>query len=217
MINNILKESTINNKESLINDILKEQPIILKESTNNSVINKQPTIDKESTTIKKPTINRESTINNLNPTPEWLKPKKAILNPLNKDDKKSFQYSITLSLHHKDIGSNPCRIKNIESFINNFNWENINFPPQEQDCQQLETNNNSIALNILTSDSQQKIIHLYQSKYNKTRENKVILLQLQNNHYTSVKKLNSLLKTKNDSSKNFCINCLQKISTIHDC
>ena len=178
IINNILKQPeckaflTINNKELLIRDIL-----------NQSMINN---------ILKQPITNDLK---------EWLKPKKAILNPLNKDDNKSFQYSITLSLHHKDIGSNPCRIKNMESFINNFNWENINFPPQEHDYQQLETNNNSIALNILTTDSQQKIIHLYKSKYNKTRENKVILLQLQNNHYTSVKKLNSLLKTKNDSSK----------------
>ena len=121
-----MKESTIHNKESLINDILKEstnnleqplvleekinnlkestinkkQPIILKEKINNSketAINKQPAILKEKiNNLKQPTIN-------FNPTPEWLKPKKSILNPISKDNK-SFQYSITLSSHHKEIG-----------------------------------------------------------------------------------------------------------------
>ena len=67
-------------------------------------------------------------------------------------------------------------------------------------------NNTSIALNILQVNNEEKISHLYKSRYNKTRENKVILLKLESKHYTSVKNQGSLLKSnKNDS--NFCINC----------
>ena len=77
-------------------------------------------------------------------------------------------------------------------------------------------NNTSIALNILQVNNKEKISHLYKSRYNKTRENKLILLQLENKHYTSVKNLHSLLKSnKNDS--NFCINCLQQNLKEHDC
>ena len=77
-------------------------------------------------------------------------------------------------------------------------------------------NNTSIALNILQVNNKEKISHLYKPRYNKTRENKLILLQLENKHYTFVKNLHSLLKSnKNDS--NFCINCLLPNLKEHDC
>ena len=115
-----------------------------------------------------------------------------IFNPQSNDNK-SFQYSVTLSLHHKEIGLNPCRISNIGPFINNLNWENINFPPTEQNYQQFEMNNTSIALNILQANNEEKIGHLYKSRYNKTRENKVILLQLENKHFLKLKVIKMIL------------------------
>ena len=60
------------------------------------------------------------------------------------------------------------------------------------------------------------ISDLYQSEFNKTRENHVILLILsdhQKQHYVAVKKLNSLLKDKNKCSEHFCINCFKKFRT----
>ena len=61
-------------------------------------------------------------------------------------------------------------------------------------------NNKSIALIILQIQDQEKISHYYKSEHNKTRENKVIFLILENKHYVAVKNLNSLLK---DKKKNF--------------
>ena len=60
-------------------------------------------------------------------------------------------------------------------------------------------NNKSIALNILKTKNNmsQKISHVYKSEFNKTRENKIILLMItdgQRQHYLAVKKLNALLK-----------------------
>ena len=52
-------------------------------------------------------------------TPEWLTPKRCVLNP-NNEDNKCFQYSITLFLHHEQIGRNYCRISKIKPFINNL-------------------------------------------------------------------------------------------------
>ena len=54
-------------------------------------------------------------------------------------------------------------------------------------------NNKSIALNIL-QHNEQKTGHRYKSDFNRTRENKLILLMLNNNtnqHYVAVKNLNS--------------------------
>ena len=49
-------------------------------------------------------------------TPTWLSSKKCTINPQNNDDKR-FQYSVTLSLYHKQIKPD----------VNNLNWNNINF------------------------------------------------------------------------------------------
>ena len=93
-------------------------------------------------------------------TPDLIKNKKCTINSQNKDNK-CFQYSVTLSLYHQEIKCHPKRISKIKPFVNNLNWENINFLPQEQDYQSFEMNNKSIALN--------KISHYYKSEHNKTR------------------------------------------------
>ena len=82
-----------------------------------------------------------------------------MLNP-NNEVNKCFQYSTILSLHNKQVGQNVCRISAIKPFINNLGWENINFPPQKQDYQQLEMHNKSIALNILQVDNNNKSLNL---------------------------------------------------------
>ena len=46
-------------------------------------------------------------------------------------DNKCFQYSIIISLYNKEIKNNPERTGKIKPFINNLNWEDINFLPEE--------------------------------------------------------------------------------------
>ena len=106
---------------------------------------------------------------------------------------------VILSLYHQEFKCHPERISKIKLFINNLNWENINFPQQEQDYQQFEMNNKSITLNILQFNNEQQISHYCKSEHNKTRENKVILLMIADNdkqHYLAVKRFNSLFKKK---------------------
>ena len=115
-----------------------------------------------------------------------------------------------MSLYHKEIKYNPEKVSKIKPFINNLNWENINFPPEEQEYRTFEMNK-SIALNILQVN-EQKISHFYKSEFNKTRENKIILLMINGNekqHYLAVKKLNGLLKKKTGHSGECCLNCLK--------
>ena len=74
-------------------------------------------------------------------------------------------------------------------------------------------NNKSITLIILQVNNEQKISHIYKSEHNRTRENRVILLILEDKHYVIVKNLNSLLKDKNKCSEHFCINCFKNFRT----
>ena len=45
-------------------------------------------------------------------SPEWLKNKRATINPKNIDDE-CFKYALTIALNHEEIGSNPQRIKKL--------------------------------------------------------------------------------------------------------
>ena len=54
--------------------------------------------------------------------PKWLKNKKATINS-NTNDKKCFQYTITVTLNNEQIKSHLERISNIKSFIDQYNWK----------------------------------------------------------------------------------------------
>ena len=162
-------------------------------------------------------VSEKSTTNNSTfiKTPEWIKNKKFTNNPQNGDNK-CFQYSVTVALNYQNIKQNPERISKIKPVLNNLNWDNIKFPPQEQDYKTFEMNNKSIALNILFANDQ-KISHYYKSGFKKTGENQVILLMINDNqcnspekqYYLAVKRLNALLKKKSDHSGDYCLNCFK--------
>ena len=60
-------------------------------------------------------------------SPEWLKNKKATVNPKNTDDN-CFQYALPVALNYQNIKKNPQRISKIKPFINRYDWKGINFP-----------------------------------------------------------------------------------------
>ena len=53
-------------------------------------------------------------------SPDWVKTKKATINPKNKDDK-CFQYTVTVPLKYEGIKWNPERASKIKPFINKNN------------------------------------------------------------------------------------------------
>ena len=112
-------------------------------------------------------------------SPKWLKNKKATINPQNKKDDRCFQYAITVAFNYEQIGDHPERISKIKPFIGKYDWKEIDFPSQGKDWKKFESNNKSIALNILyVPYNTEKIKHAYKSKYNLTRENEVTLLMI---------------------------------------
>ena len=164
-------------------------------------------------------------------SPEWLINKRATINPKNKDDK-CFQYSITVALNHQKIKNHPERISNIKPFIDQYNWKGIDFPAGIKELKKFEQNNKEIALNILYVPHNTKTINLaYKSKYNRKRENQVVLLMITNGekwHYIALKSertddgfncpISSLSRlfrgiTSNHNGDFYCLNCLHSFRT----
>ena len=123
-------------------------------------------------------------------SPKCALNKRATINPKNEDNK-CFQYSIIVALNHQNIQNHPERISNIECFINQNNWEGIDFPAGIKEWKRFEKNNETIALNILFIPHDEKTIDpIYKSKYNCKRKNQVILLMItddEKSHYTALK------------------------------
>ena len=104
-------------------------------------------------------------------SPEWLKDKKSTINQKN-NDYKCFQYATTLALNFNKINKDPQRISKIKPFINNYNWNDINFPTAKKDWNKFELNNKDVALNILYVPFNPKKIEIaYKSKNNLVRDN----------------------------------------------
>ena len=139
---------------------------------------------------------------------------KATINPKNEDGK-CFQYALTVALNREQIKNNPERISKIKPFIDQYDWKEIDFPSTGRDWKKCESNNKSIALNILcVPHNTEKIRYARKSKYNLTLENQVILLMITDSekwHYLAVKRLSVLFRgiAGNNNGDFYCLNCFQ--------
>ena len=52
-----------------------------------------------------------------------------------------FPVSITVALNHQNIENHPERTSNIKTFINQYNWDGIDFPAGIKDWKKSERNN----------------------------------------------------------------------------
>ena len=122
-------------------------------------------------------------------SPEWLKNKKATMNPKNNDDK-CFQYDLTVTLNYEQIKKDSQRISKITPFIDQYNWKEINFLTHKKDWNKFEKNNKTIVLNILyVPYNTEEISIAYNSKHNLKPKNQVIFLMITDGkkwHYLAV-------------------------------
>ena len=81
-------------------------------------------------------------------SPNWLKNKKATINQKNNDGK-CFQYAVTAALNYGQIKKDPQRISKIKSFVDEYNWKEIEFQSHKKDWKKFELNNKSVALYAL--------------------------------------------------------------------
>ena len=99
-------------------------------------------------------------------SPEWLKNKKATINPKN-NDYKCFQYALTVALNYEQIKKDAQRISKIKPSIDQYNWKEIDFPSRREDWKKFESNNKSIVLNILyVPHTTKEMRHAYKSNQN---------------------------------------------------
>ena len=54
-----------------------------------------------------------------------------------------------MALNYEQIENHLERLSKIKPFIDKYNWKEINFPSHKKDWKKLESNNKTIALNIL--------------------------------------------------------------------
>ena len=153
-------------------------------------------------------------------SPEWLKNKRARINPKNTRDNEYIKYEINTALHDQNIVRNPQRISKLEPFIYYYNWKDIEFPSHSKDWRKFEQNNKAIALNILyVPYNTMQIKPAYISKNNRKRDNQVNLLMIaddsNNRHYLAIKKISGLLRgiISNHNGDFYCLNCFHSYTT----
>ena len=89
--------------------------------------------------------------------PEWLKSKKAVMKPQNKDEG-YFKWAVIAALHHEEIKKDHERVSRLWPYENQHNWEGLEFPVSIKKIDKFEKNNPGVAVNVLfiIKKSQQK-------------------------------------------------------------
>ena len=102
-----------------------------------------------------------------------MKNKKATRNQKNKKDDKCFQYAITAILNYQKTNNKQQEIYNIKPFIDQYDWNGIDFLSHKKDWNKFELSNKRIAVNVLFIPYKTKEIRLaYTSRHNSNREKK---------------------------------------------
>ena len=152
-------------------------------------------------------------------SPDWIKHKKATINPKTKDNE-YFRDAVTAALNHKIIKKDHKRIHNLKPFFDQYNRKEIESPSYSKDWKKIEQNNKTVSLNILfVLYNTKQIRQVYISKYNHEQDNQVILLIITNDdenwYYLAVKSLSRLLReiTPNNDGAFYCLNCFHSCRT----
>ena len=93
--------------------------------------------------------------------PKWIKNKKAVINPQNKDEE-CFKWAIITTLYHEEITKDRQRISKLRPYENHYNWEGLEFPVSIKKIDRFEKNNPDISVNVLFNNKKnQKNIYIY--------------------------------------------------------
>ena len=144
--------------------------------------------------------------------PEWIKNKKAVINPQNKDEE-CFKWAVIAALHHEEIKHNPERISLLRPYENQYNWKGLEFPVSIKKIDKFEKNNPGIAVNVLFSKKKsQNIYTVRRSEHNVKCKKQVNLLMIgdcEKRHYTAIKNISRRLSKLNGKTRrayHFCMN-----------
>ena len=150
-----------------------------------------------------------------NELPKWLKSKKAVINPQNKDEE-CFKWAVIAALHHEEIKKDHQRISRLRPYEKQYNWEGLEFPVSIKKIDKFEKNNPGIAVNVLFSNKKMKI-YIYTARRSernvkcKKQVNLLMIVDGEKRHYTTIKFISRLLSKLNGKTRrayHFCMNCL---------
>ena len=153
--------------------------------------------------------------------PEWLKSKKAVINPQNKDEE-CFKWTVNEALHHKQIKHHPERISLLRPYENQYNWKGLEFPVSIKKIDKFEKNNPGKAVNVLFCKKESQNIYIYitsTSERNGNCKKQVNLFMIANGekrHYNMIKSIFRLLSKLNGKTRrahHICMNCLNGFRT----
>ena len=126
----------------------------------------------------------------------WLRGKKETIISGDTD----FEDALDDALNYQNNEKDPQRISKLESYINKYNWERIDFLAGSKEWKKFERNNKTIALYVLYIPLNIKTISVaYRSEHNNKRKKQVILLMITDNrkhHYLTGTDLFVLLAKK---------------------
>ena len=147
------------------------------------------------------------------PSSEWINNKKCTINPHNINDNNCFQYSVVAALNHQKIPNQHETINNLTPFVDNYNWNDLEFPAGHKDYSAFDKNNPKIALNKLyVTYKTKEIVSSDISKHNKTRgthANLSMITDGKNNwHCLAIKCIPGLLRaiTSTHNGDYYCLN-----------
>ena len=95
--------------------------------------------------------------------PEWLKSKKAVINPQNKDEE-CFKWAVIAVLHHEDIKHHLERIILIRSYERHYNWKGLKFAVSIKKIDKFEKKKQSWHSSKRAVQQQQKSKYIYSSQ-----------------------------------------------------
>ena len=132
-----------------INDLIEHMLAYIKKQTENPKFSESGfTLDKIMNlyiNFHKLALTRGGSYNEL---PKWLKSRKAVINPQNKDEE-YFKWATIVALHHEDTKNNPERISLLRPYENQHIWKGLDFPVSIKKIDSFEKNNRGIAVNVL--------------------------------------------------------------------
>ena len=120
---------------------------------------------------------------------------------------------------YQTIKRNSERISKLKPYINNYNWERIDFPAGRKDWTTFEPNNKATALKILFIKYNTKTITVACKSEDKNKcKKQVILLRITDGkkwHYLAVTNSSALLQgiSSNHEGKFYCWNCFNSYTS----
>ena len=91
---------------------------------------------------------------------EWIKTKKAVINPQSKDEE-CFKWAVIAALHHEEIKKYHQRISKLRPYENQYNWGGLAIPVSIKKIDKFEKDNPGIAMNVLFNNMKNQTKNIY--------------------------------------------------------